>query len=143
MGGDLERSFQARIAELAQLLGSAQALADKAGLSRRVVGKYLAGESDPSRERLVALADAAGVNIEWLASGRGPMRGALTSPGTFVPIPVEDLPIESIRSWLADWWRAASSRDRVWLQVEMERHFPEYVEWKKKTETRSNGQCGS
>ena len=43
------------------------------GLSGRIVGKYLAGQSDPSRERLIALAKAANVSVLWLATGEGPM----------------------------------------------------------------------
>lgn len=36
--------------------------------------KYLAG-AEPSTFRLVAIADTANVNIEWLATGRGPKKG--------------------------------------------------------------------
>jgi phage repressor protein C with HTH and peptisase S24 domain len=35
--------------------------------------KWLRGEAEPSRERLVALADAAKVSIAWLAKGEGTM----------------------------------------------------------------------
>ncbi len=34
--------------------------------------KWLKGEAEPSRERLVALARAAGVGVAWLAEGEGP-----------------------------------------------------------------------
>ena len=34
--------------------------------------KWLRGEAEPSRERLVALAQAAGVGVGWLAGGEGP-----------------------------------------------------------------------
>ena len=36
--------------------------------------KYKRGEADPSRARLVAIARAANVNLQWLATGEGPMR---------------------------------------------------------------------
>ncbi len=38
-----------------------------------MIGKYLSGKSDPSRERLVKLAEAAGISIRWLATGEGEM----------------------------------------------------------------------
>lgn len=55
-------------------VGSAEKLARLSGMSSRVIGKYLSGDTDPSRERLIALARAAGVTVEWLATGEGMMR---------------------------------------------------------------------
>jgi phage repressor protein C with HTH and peptisase S24 domain len=69
-----EISFRERIKVLIDLAGSAEKLAKKAGISARVIGKYLAEESDPSRGRLVSLARASDVSIAWLADGEGPMR---------------------------------------------------------------------
>lgn len=73
MREERDQAFQARMEKLADWVGNVAELARKSGLSRRVIDKYRNGESDPSRERLVALALAAGVRIEWLANGRGPM----------------------------------------------------------------------
>jgi phage repressor protein C with HTH and peptisase S24 domain len=42
------------------------------GVSPSAFRKWLKGEAEPSRERLVALAEVAGVDIAWLAAGRGP-----------------------------------------------------------------------
>lgn len=42
------------------------------GVSPSAFRKWLKGEAEPSRERLVSLATAAGVGIGWLASGEGP-----------------------------------------------------------------------
>jgi phage repressor protein C with HTH and peptisase S24 domain len=42
------------------------------GVSPSAFRKWLKGEAEPSRERLVSLANAAGVTIGWLASGEGP-----------------------------------------------------------------------
>lgn len=63
--------FQERMNILAERVGGFAILARKSGLSRRVLDKYRNGESDPSRLRLVALAAAAGVSVEWLATGTG------------------------------------------------------------------------
>src|SRR3978361_1152684 len=47
-------------------------LARAMGVSPSAFRKWLKGEAEPSRERLVALARAAGVGIAWLAEGQGP-----------------------------------------------------------------------
>jgi phage repressor protein C with HTH and peptisase S24 domain len=52
---------------------SADRLARAMGVSPSAFRKWLKGEAEPSRERLVALAHAAGVGIAWLAEGEGPV----------------------------------------------------------------------
>jgi phage repressor protein C with HTH and peptisase S24 domain len=42
------------------------------GVSPSAFRKWLKGEAEPSRERLVALARATGVGVAWLAEGEGP-----------------------------------------------------------------------
>lgn len=68
-----EEVFTERIKKIIEIAGNADKLARMSGMSPRVIGKYLAGDSDPSREKLVALANATNVNISWLANGEGPM----------------------------------------------------------------------
>lgn len=53
--------------------------ARRCGISESLLRKYLAG-AEPSTKRLVAIADAAGVNVLWLAAGRGPKRGPAPAP---------------------------------------------------------------
>ena len=65
-------NFMGRMKEVVERVGSAEKLAKLSGISSRGIGKYLAGESDPSRVRLIAIARAAGVNLKWLATGDGP-----------------------------------------------------------------------
>ena len=69
-----DNPFSNRIKKIIELTGSAEKLANISGMSSRVIGKYLAGKSDPTRKKLIALADAAQVNIEWLATGDGPIK---------------------------------------------------------------------
>lgn len=69
-----ENSFAIRMKVLVDVVGSAEKLARLSGMSARVIGKYISGETDPSRERLISLAKAADVNVLWLATGEGPMR---------------------------------------------------------------------
>jgi transcriptional regulator with XRE-family HTH domain len=46
--------------------------AKKSGISESLLRKYLSGESLPGLDKLNAIADIGNVNIEWLATGRGP-----------------------------------------------------------------------
>ncbi len=52
--------------------------ARRCGLSEAAFRKYLGG-TQPSADRLVTIADTAGVNVLWLAAGRGPKKGAAPS----------------------------------------------------------------
>lgn len=49
--------------------GGPSAIASKSGISRRTIQAYLAGETDPSRERILALCLAAGESPQWLLTG--------------------------------------------------------------------------
>lgn len=131
--------FPDRLKSAMRVAPSLRAFARDVGISDSVLRQYLSGKSEPTRPVLIALASAAGVDLAWLATGEGRCR-QLDEGG---PIPVEDLPVESMRTWLLDWWRSASKDERVWLQIEMARCFPEYADWKKKTGPRSSGQCGA
>lgn len=72
-----EISFGERMKEVIRLVGSAEKLAKLTGLSARGIGQYAAGTSDPTRSKMVTIADSAGVNVLWLATGQGPkMKGA-------------------------------------------------------------------
>ncbi|WP_370388661.1 XRE family transcriptional regulator [Snodgrassella alvi] len=63
--------FAQRIYEIVELLGNPNTVAKKAGVTASSVFRWLRGESDPSRTNLIRLADAANVNIAWLATGEG------------------------------------------------------------------------
>lgn len=164
-------SFAKRVAIIAKLAGSGQELANRAQISRRVIGKYLAGESDPSRERLIAMAEAVGVSVEWLATGRGAMRGGdLPEPTAPKPrtkaadrTPVDYLvlseALETVQAgvdmmretqaeyatnelngnarsakdkfgaWIEEVWTTASDRDKILVEVQFEKTFPEFTSW--------------
>lgn len=65
-------AFAGRLRTILGHWPSADRLARAVGVSPSAFRKWLKGEAEPSRERLVALADAAGVSIAWLARGEGP-----------------------------------------------------------------------
>lgn len=64
--------FVDRLRLIAERMGSASALVRRAGISHSGFQKYLAG-AEPTRKVLIALADAAGVDLQWLITGRGAM----------------------------------------------------------------------
>ena len=64
-------AFIARLHAILRHWPSADRLARATGVSPSAFRKWLRGEAEPSRERLVALAQAAGVSVGWLASGEG------------------------------------------------------------------------
>ncbi len=65
-------AFVARLQLIVNHWRSADRLARAMGVSPSAFRKWLKGEAEPSRERLVALAETAGVAIAWLARGEGP-----------------------------------------------------------------------
>ena len=75
MNIESDEGFALRMRKAAELAGGPIELSRKTGLSRSVVGSYLAGKSDPSRMRLISIAHAAGVSLNWLATGEGSMHG--------------------------------------------------------------------
>jgi len=67
---DADPGFIGRMRIAALLAGNGKILAERTGISRRAIAEYLAGNSEPNRPRLLAIAEAAGVSVEWLATGR-------------------------------------------------------------------------
>lgn len=75
-------AFGERITLAIQRAGGAKKLADKTGMSTSVLRSWRAEKSDPSRTSLVKVARAAGVSLEWLATGEGdPDQGAIAPTG--------------------------------------------------------------
>jgi phage repressor protein C with HTH and peptisase S24 domain len=82
-----DAAFQKRMQECVDALGSAAALARSSGISHPVISDYLNGISEPTRPRLVNIAQAAGFHLEWLATGNGE-KSANSADSLFVAIPV-------------------------------------------------------
>lgn len=64
-------AFAQRLQHIIQHWPSADRLARSAGVSPSALRKWLRGEAEPSRDRLIALAQAATVDLAWLATGLG------------------------------------------------------------------------
>lgn len=80
----VDSAFMERVAEVIERAGGEAAFASASGLSRSMVEKYKRG-SEPSRSSLISMAQAAGVYIEWLATGNGEKS---PTNETYVSIPV-------------------------------------------------------
>lgn len=73
-------SFQDRVKKLAEHVGGPAELVRRTKLSRRTIGAYMSGETDPKRGDLLKLASAGDVSLEWLAAGEGEMLGEAATP---------------------------------------------------------------
>lgn len=72
IGSSVDRendSFTDRLREVINKAGGQDKLAVKSGISKSTISKYSLGLSDPTRKKLIALAAAGNVNIEWLING--------------------------------------------------------------------------
>lgn len=63
---------------LKKLIGerSVRSFSRDCGISETVLRKYLRGDSEPTRSRLLSLARTGHASVEWLATGEGPMTPA-------------------------------------------------------------------
>jgi phage repressor protein C with HTH and peptisase S24 domain len=91
LAGAEQAGFVARLRLVVAQWPSADRLARATGVSPSAFRKWLKGEAEPSRDRLVALAGTAGVSVAWLAQGEGPepdlvsLDARARSPGEAVP----------------------------------------------------------
>ena len=60
-----------RIGRVAHLLGGKRALAQRLGIHESMLYRYIKGENALSAPLLLAIAEAGGVSLDWLASGKG------------------------------------------------------------------------
>src|SRR5271168_2777486 len=65
----VDAAFRSRLTQVIQSFGSVVALATAVGVSDNAIYKWLSGRGQPSVANLVALANAAKVSVEWLATG--------------------------------------------------------------------------
>src|ERR1700761_7774800 len=72
VSGADKSAFVERLKTILQHWPSADRLSREMGVSPSAFRKWLKGEAEPSRERLVALARATRVGVAWLAEGEGP-----------------------------------------------------------------------
>lgn len=66
----VDEEFRRRLRLIMQQFGSVADLARSVGVSDNAIYKWVSGRGQPSMVSLVNLAKAAGVSVEWLATGR-------------------------------------------------------------------------
>jgi phage repressor protein C with HTH and peptisase S24 domain len=67
----VDEEFRRRLRLIMQQFGSVADLARAVGVSDNAIYKWVSGRGQPSMMSLVNLSKAAGVSVEWLATGRG------------------------------------------------------------------------
>lgn len=102
MKPDQQRSDLAQRIALLMNGMSGLAFAQKCGFSDSLLRKYLAG-SIPGADKLVAIARAGGVSVDWLATGEGPMRPEGREPAA-PPLDeaLLELAVRLLEEWLAE-----------------------------------------
>jgi len=80
----------ARIKLIIDRLGTQKDAASLVDLKPVMLGKYIKGDAKPSYYTMVTLADAAGVSLDWLATGREPMMRA-DAPAQAAPAAPSDI----------------------------------------------------
>ncbi|MBF0404945.1 MAG: helix-turn-helix domain-containing protein [Nitrospirae bacterium] len=91
-------------------------------------------------EPLSTFCDSKGMSFDWLLTGKGTMY----ITGADKPIPIEDIPKETIKEWIDEFWKSASEDERAWLKVQFPLTFPQFKEWlAKKQSAGTEGQDGS
>jgi phage repressor protein C with HTH and peptisase S24 domain len=71
MSISVEEEFRRRLRLIMQQFGSVADLARAVGVSDNAIYKWVSGRGQPGMASLVNLAKAAGVSVEWLATGHG------------------------------------------------------------------------
>ncbi|SBW09288.1 hypothetical protein KL86APRO_12560 [uncultured Alphaproteobacteria bacterium] len=99
MGGETESAFAARCPDI----------------SRPLLRKYLAG-SEPGLSKVVLLAAALGVSVEWLATGRGPMHPSGTPSGADV---IDEELLGRVASRISEVYREENARIQPLQLVQM------------------------
>lgn len=117
----VDEEFRRRLRLIMQQFGSVADLARAVGVSDNAIYKWVSGRGQPGMISLVNLAKAAGVSVEWLATGRGTAAKSrqesqtAVEPAEFVGVPSQAIraiggrsPIQSPQivdylSFRADW----------------------------------------
>jgi transcriptional regulator with XRE-family HTH domain len=129
-----------RIAKVAELLGGKRALAKTIEVSEAQLYRYINGAT-PGIDVVLAIAEVADVRLDWLMTGSGPMQvdRVYSDPAEGV-VAFSDVTQERVTTWIREWWASATADQRTWFRVQIERTFPEFVEWQKKQDAKSRKQ---
>ena len=97
---------------------------EKADIPYITLQRYLAGNRKPGMDALIKISNQLDVSIDWLLTGEGEMYRKKTIEN------VENVETsEKTIEWLNEWWENADEKHKIWLEVQMQRCFPEYATW--------------
>lgn len=129
-----------RIRTCAEIVGSGDAISQKTGIPRSTLETYLTGKAEPKASRLVAIADAAGVSVEWLATGRGAMRPDNAAPAKGAASGIDRDLLAAAYKGIAELYRSENARISADpLADEVARIYDDLVETYDSTEERLTG----
>ncbi|WP_420266023.1 helix-turn-helix domain-containing protein [Candidatus Magnetominusculus dajiuhuensis] len=104
---------------------SQKEFASELGVSQGFLSELESGKYKPTKIILLAIAYLYPINIDWLLTGKGGMY----KPGTDHPIPIEDIPKETIKEWIDEFWGNATEDEKGWLKVQFPLTFPQFKDW--------------
>ena len=113
---------------------SVHSFAEKCKINDSTLRPYLKKGALPRMDRLIAMAEAANVSLEWLATGRGPMRpqGETKPERTNGAVCyLEDPLIKDIKLWLKE-MTTDNPGWRTWFEMELLHKIPLFKEWRQK-----------
>lgn len=86
---------------------SKSALGREWGVSEGGIRQYLSGNSEPTRPKLIQIAEGSGVCLEWLATGRGPKYRSVEAAAPAVAEPespyLTAAKHNGARDWINEW----------------------------------------
>ena len=132
-------------------------LAASIGMPYSTFNNYANGTSEPKANFFVALYQF-GINLDWFITGEGAMyradradhrqdvvnhgkgaavvttgvnNGTIVAEGSYNPNQIKGGRGLRLCQWIEDYVAAHSEDECAWLEIEVSRHFAEYVEWKR------------
>ena len=105
-----------------------QAFADFLGISQGYLKNIEVGKQQPSFNFIMALIKATNYDANWILKGKENTHKAVDK--------------EPIADWVVEWLENADEKNRIWLEIQMKRCFPEFEQWEnsntKKCASRTN-----
>lgn len=81
-----KQDFKQRINEVISSQKSANDFAKRCDLAQSVIHKYVSGQSKPTLDNLVTMAEVSGYNLQWLATGTGPEKANGQDEHILIPV---------------------------------------------------------
>jgi hypothetical protein len=81
-------------------------------------------------EQLVEVSKRNNISLNWLLTGEGEKYIKKKEIDEVqLQYEINDEQLELIIMFLREWWKKASRKEQIWLEIQLERYFPEYADW--------------